>query len=200
MWNGPLAYGHATPMKIRATAGLQGLPRAGVRPKRFARGPRRSVRGGTRPVHRLYSPRPCPGDVNEEPPMVRPIVPEAEREIGVQHPVLTHGYVVLVDYMGNDAAIVQAARVSYGKGTKAVQDDRGLIRYLMRHRHTTPFEMVEFKFLVRLPIFVARQWIRHRMASVNEYQRPVFHRPRRVRGPSGGGGTTPVDPETAGTR
>ena len=71
--------------------------------------------------------------------------------------------------MGNDAAIVQAARVSYGQGTKAVRDDRGLIRYLMRHRHTTPFEMVEFKFLVRLPIFVARQWIRHRMASVNEY-------------------------------
>ncbi|HEY1199062.1 MAG TPA: FAD-dependent thymidylate synthase [Thermoplasmata archaeon] len=107
--------------------------------------------------------------MNEEPPMVRPIVPEAEREIGVKHPVLTHGYVVLVDYMGNDAAIVQAARVSYGQGTKAVRDDRGLIRYLMRHRHTTPFEMVEFKFLVRLPIFVARQWIRHRMASVNEY-------------------------------
>ena len=101
--------------------------------------------------------------------MVRPIVPEAEREIGVKHPVLTHGYVVLVDYMGNDAAIVQAARVSYGQGTKAVRDDRGLIRYLMRHRHTTPFEMVEFKFLVRLPIFVARQWIRHRMASVSEY-------------------------------
>jgi thymidylate synthase (FAD) len=101
--------------------------------------------------------------------MTRPVVPEAEREIGVKHPVLTHGYVVLVDYMGNDAAIVQAARVSYGKGTKAVQDDRGLIRYLLRHRHTTPFEMVEFKFLVRLPIFVARQWIRHRMASVNEY-------------------------------
>lgn len=101
--------------------------------------------------------------------MVRPVVPEAEREIGVKHPVLTHGYVVLVDYMGNDAAIVQAARVSYGKGTKAVRDDRGLIRYLMRHRHTTPFEMVEFKFLVRLPIFVARQWVRHRMASVNEF-------------------------------
>jgi len=107
--------------------------------------------------------------VNDDAPMVRPVVPEAEREIGVKHPVLTHGYVVLVDYMGNDAAIVQAARVSYGKGTKAVRDDRGLIRYLMRHRHTTPFEMVEFKFLVRLPIFVARQWIRHRMASVNEY-------------------------------
>jgi thymidylate synthase (FAD) len=101
--------------------------------------------------------------------MVRPVVPEAEAEIGVKHPVLAHGYVVLVDYMGNDAAIVQAARVSYGSGTKAVRDDRGLIRYLMRHRHTTPFEMVEFKFLVRLPIFVARQWIRHRMASVNEY-------------------------------
>jgi thymidylate synthase (FAD) len=101
--------------------------------------------------------------------MTRPVVPEAEREIGVKHPVLTHGYVVLVDYMGNDAAIVQAARVSYGKGTKAVQDDRGLIRYLMRHRHTTPFEMVEFKFLARLPIFVARQWIRHRHSSTNEY-------------------------------
>jgi len=101
--------------------------------------------------------------------MTRPVVPEAEREIGVKHPVLRHGYVVLVDYMGNDAAIVQAARVSYGKGTRAVRDDRGLIRYLMRHRHTTPFEMVEFKFLVRLPIFVARQWIRHRMSSTNEF-------------------------------
>ena len=101
--------------------------------------------------------------------MVRPVVPEAEREIGVKHPVLTHGYVVLVDYMGNDAAIVQAARVSYGKGTKALRDDRGLIRYLMRHRHTTPFEMVEIKFLARLPIFVARQWIRHRASSTNEY-------------------------------
>jgi thymidylate synthase (FAD) len=107
--------------------------------------------------------------VNDEPPMVRPVVPEAEREIGVKHPVLTHGYVVLVDYMGNDAAIVQAARVSYGKGTKTVRDDRGLIRYLMRHRHTTPFEMVEVKFLIRLPIFVARQMIRHRTTSVNEY-------------------------------
>lgn len=95
-------------------------------------------------------------------------MPAADREIGVRHPVLLHGYVVLVDYMGNDDAIVQAARVSYGKGTKTVRDDRGLIRYLLRHRHTTPFEMVEFKFLVRLPIFVARQWVRHRTASVNE--------------------------------
>ena len=108
-------------------------------------------------------------DVEADAPMVRPVVPEAEREIGVKHPVLSHGYVVLVDYMGNDGAIVQAARVSYGKGTRAVRDDRGLIRYLMRHRHTTPFEMVEFKFLVRLPIFVARQFIRHRTSSVNEY-------------------------------
>lgn len=74
----------------------------------------------------------------------------------------------LVDYMGNDSAIVQAARVSYGKGTKTISDDRGLIRYLMRHHHTTPFEMVEMKFYVRVPIFVARQWLRHRTASVNE--------------------------------
>jgi thymidylate synthase (FAD) len=102
-------------------------------------------------------------------PMRRVSVPEADREIGVRHPVLSHGFVALVDYMGNDAAIVQAARVSYGKGTKSVRDDRGLIRYLMRHRHTTPFEMVEFKFLVRLPIYVARQWVRHRTASVNEH-------------------------------
>ena len=101
--------------------------------------------------------------------MVRPSVAEADREIGVRHPVLGHGFVALVDYMGDDAAIVQAARVSYGRGTKSVRDDRGLIRYLLRHRHTTPFEMVELKFLVRLPIFVARQWIRHRSASVNEY-------------------------------
>lgn len=105
----------------------------------------------------------------EEPRWVRPSVPEADGLVGVKHRVLSHGYVVLVDYMGNDNAIVQAARVSYGMGTKSVRDDRGLIRYLMRHRHTTPFEMVELKFLVRLPIYVARQWIRHRTASVNEY-------------------------------
>ncbi len=101
--------------------------------------------------------------------LTRPSVPEADQLIGVKNPVLSHGYVVLIDYMGNDAAIVQAARVSYGKGTKSVRDDRGLVRYLLRHRHTTPFEMVEFKFLVRLPIYVARQMIRHRMVSVNEY-------------------------------
>lgn len=84
-------------------------------------------------------------------------------------PCLDHGFVRLVDYMGSDDAIVQAARVSYGKGTKKLSHDRGLIRYLMRHSHTTPFEMVEFKFHVKLPIFVARQWIRHRTANVNEY-------------------------------
>jgi thymidylate synthase (FAD) len=106
--------------------------------------------------------------MSPEAPMVRASVPAADRLIGVRHPVLTHGYVVLVDYMGGDDAIVQAARVSYGPGTKSVRDDRGLIRYLMRHRHTTPFEMVELKFLVRLPIYVARQWVRHRTANLNE--------------------------------
>src|SRR5690554_1289870 len=84
-------------------------------------------------------------------------------------PVLDHGFVRVIDYMGDDAAAVQAARVSYGRGTKRVQEDRGLIRYLLRHRHTTPFEMCEIKLHVKLPVFVARQWIRHRTANVNEY-------------------------------
>jgi thymidylate synthase (FAD) len=84
-------------------------------------------------------------------------------------PVLDHGFVRVVDYMGDDAAIVQAARVSYGRGTRRVSEDRGLVNYLMRHRHTTPFEMCEIKYHVKLPIFVARQWIRHRTANVNEY-------------------------------
>jgi thymidylate synthase (FAD) len=83
--------------------------------------------------------------------------------------VLDHGFVRVVDYMGDDAAIVQAARVSYGRGTRRVSEDAGLIRYLMRHRHSTPFEMCEIKYHVKLPIFVARQWIRHRTANVNEY-------------------------------
>lgn len=83
--------------------------------------------------------------------------------------VLDHGFVRVVDYMGDDGAVVQAARVSYGKGTKKVSQDRGLINYLMRHRHTTPFEMCDIKLHIKLPIFVARQWIRHRTASVNEY-------------------------------
>ncbi|MGD1015378.1 MAG: FAD-dependent thymidylate synthase [Roseiarcus sp.] len=89
--------------------------------------------------------------------------------LGKVIPVLDHGFIRLIDYMGNDDAIVQAARVSYGRGTKAASDDRALIRYLMRNRHTSPFEMAEIKLHVRLPIFVARQWIRHRTASVNEY-------------------------------
>jgi thymidylate synthase (FAD) len=84
-------------------------------------------------------------------------------------PVLDHGFVRVVDYMGDDAAIVQAARVSYGRGTRRVSEDQGLVNYLMRHRHTTPFEMCEIKYHVKLPIFIARQWIRHRTANVNEY-------------------------------
>ena len=92
-----------------------------------------------------------------------------ERHLYVPHEVLDHGFVRVVDYMGDDAAIVQAARVSYGAGTKATRDDAGLIRYLMRHWHSTPFEMCEVKLHVKLPIFVARQWIRHRTANVNEY-------------------------------
>ena len=84
-------------------------------------------------------------------------------------PVLDHGFIRVIDYMGDDGAIVQAARVSYGKGTQKSRDDAGLINYLMRHRHTTPFEMCEIKYHVKLPIFVARQWIRHRTANVNEY-------------------------------
>lgn len=94
---------------------------------------------------------------------------QADSLLDKEFKVLDRGFVRLVDYMGGDDSIVQAARVSYGKGTKKVSEDRGLIRYLMRHRHTTPFEMVELKFHVKLPIFVARQWIRHRTANVNEY-------------------------------
>ncbi len=96
--------------------------------------------------------------------------PQQPRDLrGTLIPCLDKGFVRLVDVMGDDNSIVQAARVSYGSGTKKVHQDRGLIRYLMRHAHTTPFEMVEFKFHVKLPIFVARQWIRHRTANVNEY-------------------------------
>ncbi|MDJ0948646.1 MAG: FAD-dependent thymidylate synthase [Alphaproteobacteria bacterium] len=100
---------------------------------------------------------------------LRTTVPELEEILYQPLSVLDHGFVRVVDYMGDDAAVVQAARVSYGKGTKAVRQDEGLIRYLMRHRHTTPFEMCEIKYHVKLPIFVARQWIRHRTANVNEY-------------------------------
>ncbi len=99
----------------------------------------------------------------------RPTVRDLEEILFTPLPVLDHGFVRVVDYMGDDAAVVQAARVSYGKGTRKVSEDRGLIRYLMRHLHTTPFEMPTIKLHVKLPIFVARQWIRHRTASVNEY-------------------------------
>ena len=98
----------------------------------------------------------------------RPTVPAMEAHIAVPIPCLDHGFVRVVDYMGDDSAIVQAARVSYGSGTRTPSQDRDLLRYLMRHRHTTPFEMCELKIHVKLPIFVARQWIRHRTASVNE--------------------------------
>jgi len=99
----------------------------------------------------------------------RATVPALEDILYQAMPLLDHGFVRVVDYMGDDNAVVQAARVSYGKGTKRVSEDRGLINYLMRHRHTTPFEMAEIKYHVKLPIFVARQWIRHRTANVNEY-------------------------------
>ncbi|MBT8456703.1 MAG: FAD-dependent thymidylate synthase [Rhodobacteraceae bacterium] len=92
-----------------------------------------------------------------------------EAHLYTAHQVLDHGFVRVIDYMGDDSAIVQAARVSYGAGTKHVQNDEGLIRYLMRHWHSTPFEMCEIKLHVKLPVFVARQWIRHRTANVNEY-------------------------------
>jgi thymidylate synthase (FAD) len=105
----------------------------------------------------------------EQRPTRRAVSEGAESHLYVAHPVLDHGFVRLVDYMGDDGAICQAARVSYGRGTKSVQNDEGLIRYLMRHWHSTPFEMCEAKFHVKLPVFVARQWIRHRTANVNEY-------------------------------
>ena len=99
----------------------------------------------------------------------RAVSPALEEVLYKPFPVLDHGFVRVIDYMGDDSAIVQAARVSYGKGTKKVNEDAGLINYLLRHRHTTPFEMCEIKFHIKLPIFVARQWIRHRTANVNEY-------------------------------
>ncbi len=99
----------------------------------------------------------------------RPTVPGIEDILSEPFKVLDHGFVRVVDYMGDDSAIVQAARVSYGKGTKQLNEDKGLINYLLRHSHTTPFEMCEIKFHIKMPIFVARQWIRHRTANVNEY-------------------------------
>ena len=100
---------------------------------------------------------------------LRPTVPALEELLFQPIPLLDHGFIRVIDYMGDDDAVVQAARVSYGRGTRKVSEDRGLINYLMRHWHTTPFEMAEIKIHVKLPIFVARQWIRHRTASINEY-------------------------------
>ncbi len=100
---------------------------------------------------------------------LRPVSPELEEVLYKPIELLDHGFVRVVDYMGNDSSVVQAARVSYGAGTRKVNADKGLINYLMAHRHTTPFEMCEIKFHIKLPIFIARQWIRHRTASVNEY-------------------------------
>src|ERR1700743_2519873 len=99
----------------------------------------------------------------------REVAPALEDILYKAFPILDHGFIRVIDYMGTDSAIVQAARVSYGRGTKKVNEDAGLINYLMRHRHTTPFEMCEIKFHIKLPIFIARQWIRHRTANVNEY-------------------------------
>jgi len=108
--------------------------------------------------------------LSEQPERVeRAVVPALEEILGVAFPVLDDGFVRVVDYMGNDSSIVQAARVSYGKGTRKTSEDRGLIRYLLRHRHTTPFEMCEIKLHVRVPMDCWRQWIRHRTANVNEY-------------------------------
>jgi len=95
--------------------------------------------------------------------------PELEKVLYEAIPALDHGFIRVIDYMGDDSSIVQSARVSYGKGTKKVSTDEGLIKYLMRHRHSTPFEMCEIKYHIKLPIFIARQWIRHRTANVNEY-------------------------------
>jgi thymidylate synthase (FAD) len=108
-------------------------------------------------------------EIAPEAPTRRATVAALEARLGLPIPVLDHGFIRVVDYMGDDAAIVQAARVSYGAGTRTARDDAGLIRYLMRHWHSTPFEMCELKCHVKLPVFVARQWIRHRTANVNEY-------------------------------
>ena len=102
-------------------------------------------------------------------PTKRVTAPELEKILYEALPALDHGFVRVVDYMGDDTSIVQSARVSYGKGTKQVSTDKGLIKYLMRHWHSTPFEMCEIKYHIKLPIFIARQWIRHRTANVNEY-------------------------------
>jgi len=120
-------------------------------------------------IKKTQEPSSAAADEFEAQPTRRAVSPGIEKILYDPIKVLDHGFVRVIDYMGDDAAIVQAARVSYGKGTKQVSQDKGLIYYLMRHWHTTPFEMCEIKFHIKLPMFVARQWIRHRTANVNEY-------------------------------
>lgn len=161
-----------------AVGGLLTYPDAGAVVERAARfldagrgGPRAGDEppsaGGSAADHAPAADRSPPGSPLE-PPLPRPRAAALDEILGRRFDVLDDGFVRVVDYLGNDAAIVQAARVSYGEGTRRVSDDRGLIRYLMRHRHTTPFEMCELKLHVRVPMDAWRQWIRHRTASVNE--------------------------------
>lgn len=107
--------------------------------------------------------------VREQAATFRPVAEGMERHLDVYHPVLDHGFIAVKDYMGDDLSVLQMARMSYGKGTKSTADDRALLRYLMRHLHTSPFEGCVIKLHVKLPIFVMRQWVRHRTASLNEY-------------------------------
>lgn len=110
-----------------------------------------------------------PREIKKDHAIKRASVPAMDEILGWEFPVLDHGFIRVIDYMGDQGAITQAARVSYGEGTKTVQDDDGLLNYLLRHHHTTPFEMCEIKLHVKLPVFVARQWVRHRTANINEY-------------------------------
>lgn len=112
----------------------------------------------------------CPdAPLRETATTFRPVAEGMEAHVNVYHPVLDHGFIAVKDYMGDDLSILQMARMSYGKGTKGLSDDRALLRYLMRHHHTSPFEGCVIKLHVKLPIFVMRQWVRHRTASLNEY-------------------------------
>jgi thymidylate synthase (FAD) len=115
------------------------------------------------------SPEPADAPVREAATTYRPVAEGMERHVNVYHPVLDHGFIAVKDYMGDDVSVLQMARMSYGKGTKNLNDDRALLRYLMRHFHTSPFEGCVIKLHVKLPIFVMRQWVRHRTASLNEY-------------------------------
>ncbi|MGE5516491.1 MAG: FAD-dependent thymidylate synthase [Bacteroidota bacterium] len=112
---------------------------------------------------------PADAPVREQATTFRPVAEGMEKHINVYHPVLDHGFIAVKDYMGDDVSVLQMARMSYGKGTKSLADDRALLRYLMRHLHTSPFEGCVIKLHVKLPIFVMRQWVRHRTASLNEY-------------------------------